>query len=259
MTNRVGFEALELTQCPNCDYSLTGLPEEGVCPECGSRYDQQFVILQGDRYGVISQVTPPLLVAGLTAYLVPSIHRQTLFPFFVGLFLASTVLPVLIQWLSQRSWRDCIVFGEVGIGYFPGGYGSPVEVIVSQLLYMAFFTLCMIMLNGPFITFFVAAMFLWQSASQLRHLFGRKPAAGPGGTPMRVYPWSAVQTITVEVAGSRMHSINVTKPGWFDREWGVINTTVNLSRRGASDLRTLINRWRQGSQALPLGSTGGGD
>ncbi len=33
--------------CPNCAYSLDGLPDTGTCPECGRPYDQSEVILYG--------------------------------------------------------------------------------------------------------------------------------------------------------------------------------------------------------------------
>jgi hypothetical protein len=40
-------DLLRLTQCPRCDYSLQGLPAEGICPECGTRYDQSAIVLRG--------------------------------------------------------------------------------------------------------------------------------------------------------------------------------------------------------------------
>lgn len=40
-------ETLRLTNCRNCGYRLTGLPEEGACPECGKRYGQSVIVLHG--------------------------------------------------------------------------------------------------------------------------------------------------------------------------------------------------------------------
>jgi len=37
--------------CPICGYSLEGLPGEGICPECGNRYDSSELILHGWAHG----------------------------------------------------------------------------------------------------------------------------------------------------------------------------------------------------------------
>ncbi|HZZ43401.1 MAG TPA: hypothetical protein VFE58_10730 [Tepidisphaeraceae bacterium] len=42
---------LRLRICPGCDYSLETLPAEGVCPECGRAYGQEFVVLAGEGRG----------------------------------------------------------------------------------------------------------------------------------------------------------------------------------------------------------------
>ncbi len=38
---------LKTTICPNCGYSLVGLPEGGKCPECGRENDQDEIVLYG--------------------------------------------------------------------------------------------------------------------------------------------------------------------------------------------------------------------
>jgi hypothetical protein len=40
-------DPLRMDRCPDCGYLLTGLPERGVCPECGSAYDEQMIVLYG--------------------------------------------------------------------------------------------------------------------------------------------------------------------------------------------------------------------
>jgi hypothetical protein len=49
-------DALRLETCPSCGYLLQGLPPEGVCPECGQRYDQHEVILQGWARGLHASI-----------------------------------------------------------------------------------------------------------------------------------------------------------------------------------------------------------
>jgi hypothetical protein len=47
---------LALTVCPNCGYSLEGLPERGMCPECGREYAPGEIILYGYGCGTYENV-----------------------------------------------------------------------------------------------------------------------------------------------------------------------------------------------------------
>lgn len=38
-------------ECPECGYALSGLPDAGVCPECGHDYDQSMLVLHGSARG----------------------------------------------------------------------------------------------------------------------------------------------------------------------------------------------------------------
>ena len=44
------IDPLRLEMCPNCGYCLTGLPAEGICPECGKHYAPGQIILYGWGY-----------------------------------------------------------------------------------------------------------------------------------------------------------------------------------------------------------------
>ncbi len=48
-------DPLRLDRCPECGYLLTGLPEQGICPECGSAYDPEMIVLYG--WGAGKQAT----------------------------------------------------------------------------------------------------------------------------------------------------------------------------------------------------------
>ncbi len=44
-------DPLRVDRCPDCGYLLFGLPERGVCPECGCGYDPAMIVLYGWEKG----------------------------------------------------------------------------------------------------------------------------------------------------------------------------------------------------------------
>ncbi len=71
-----------LSKCPQCNYSLTGLPTNHVCPECGLEYDE------------------------LTVCIKPSMSRRH-----VGNLWAGTALAAIVWWWS----RDLLFVGILGV------------------------------------------------------------------------------------------------------------------------------------------------
>lgn len=63
-------DPLRLTLCPGCGYSLTGLGDEGVCPECGRPFDQRTVVLFGWGRGThaTALTATPGVAAALLAF-----------------------------------------------------------------------------------------------------------------------------------------------------------------------------------------------
>ncbi len=78
---------LQLDCCPDCGYSLHGLPDRGMCPECGLEYGPDLIIL----YGKTSQgVSLRAITSGKT--LPPSI---TLVPLVV---LVALLVPIVLSY-----------------------------------------------------------------------------------------------------------------------------------------------------------------
>lgn len=63
-------DPLHLDRCPDCGYLLTGLPEHGVCPECGLAYDREMIVLYGRPAGRLIGMMVP---AGLPVDIMPII------------------------------------------------------------------------------------------------------------------------------------------------------------------------------------------
>jgi hypothetical protein len=44
--------------CSDCGYPLIGSPDQGTCPECGKRYDQNVLILHGAATASPKRISP---------------------------------------------------------------------------------------------------------------------------------------------------------------------------------------------------------
>ncbi|HTL28711.1 MAG TPA: hypothetical protein VL282_05815 [Tepidisphaeraceae bacterium] len=51
--------------CPQCGYSLEGLPDRGNCPECGFEYSTDFIVLYGSGQGGRKTTTSMSVMVGI--------------------------------------------------------------------------------------------------------------------------------------------------------------------------------------------------
>ncbi len=101
---------LKMNQCPKCDYTLEGLPEDYVCPECGLEYhgDTTFVRLSSPSSRWIVLLLGAILFAWGMWQHPPGTGisgRMVILPLLMFLFLAT-----LLRWIARVHRRGNEVF-----------------------------------------------------------------------------------------------------------------------------------------------------
>jgi hypothetical protein len=102
-------------ECPECGYALIGLPDAGVCPECGQDYDQSMLVLHGAARGrfanlgnaagrsVVAQVGWLILCIVNLRPLVGSSWRDPILMLILAFAVGFAVLTVMRRFLADRA------------------------------------------------------------------------------------------------------------------------------------------------------------
>jgi hypothetical protein len=117
-----------LTQCPMCAYSLTGLPENHVCPECGFAYDETMRIWRAVKWFRVLYAGQ--LIIGLGLVLIAATDSRPRWDALVAA--AAGVLCVIIAQQYLRK-QPIVVVGQSAIVVRSAG-DSPHIHRVSRML-----------------------------------------------------------------------------------------------------------------------------
>jgi hypothetical protein len=251
----VDFPRVEF--CPQCDYSLKGLPAKGTCPECGRGYDSEFIILRGtpsmnhetgafSRVAVLANFASSISIAIFLLIVHPPVFHN---PFiltagFCWLFWIG--FTAVGAFTSPQAGRSAVWISPVGIGqqsvFDPGsmqgiisrwaGYLSPLVVVMPMMTFSHIdLILCAVMaVFGVGLHFFVQRV---GRTPSIRLAEGIQPA---------LHGWGIFDRINLKPLGKNRYRLLARHSSWVKRAY-VINIVVEASDTDADALRSLITRW----------------
>lgn len=132
---------ISATKCVVCTYTLTGLPDEGRCPECGNTYGGEEIVLVGSReirtpwqWGRKGMALLSALIGCgfLTLALVALLAWNALFPtvFFGALALAMFTLTLGIWFFGWLAAEDNRLLYLARHGYGAGDVRRGIRAII---------------------------------------------------------------------------------------------------------------------------------
>lgn len=123
-----------LNTCPNCDYSLKGLPAEHYCPECGLKYDSATRVWTQDNRMKSSGLLVGLIIVGITAWSFTRAVSPGNAPIELQFGVLAVWLLVLLRSILLASRSPTVATGPEGVtvrvGWSRGAF-VPYELIVE--------------------------------------------------------------------------------------------------------------------------------
>jgi len=249
-------DLLRLAFCPQCDYSLRGLPEEGICPECSRKYDQTFIILRGKLPGTNSPALIVCIIVGMV--LVPIIlsilHPGAIRDPALLLIVAFGVLPLVVM---LTLWSSGARPGEILVWLSPTGVGqqgsvdpgSPLNAIYRWLMYRSTpvaMLPAIIPLRHDAVLFASMIGFVivfWIGMILIAKYAGKPSMAVPSdGIRPGLFAWRTFNELRLIPLGKNRYRLRARYTSWV-RRWDVINIVIEATDATAVQLRALIAQW----------------
>lgn len=247
---------LRLECCPDCAYSLTGLPAEGICPECGRAYDQRMIVLygwgRGDHVNMGNCSRETLLgyalVAGMIMFVVLLMWNALLAAVVAGL-IGLAALRVPPRWINPYPGLVQVRLRDIGCEQRddlsgPSMWKDVIRVMnwlgwIGLLALVAYSYL--VWDNSVPLIFFAYATF-----RTIGRFYRQRQAAKLAGDPDAhgFVPWSRVDHIAIQPISPTQHRITFRGMSkWFSAPEPV-DADVLLTAIQASELRQRIAAWR---------------
>jgi hypothetical protein len=269
--------------CPNCAYSLAGLPVPGICPECGRPYDQSVLVLHGYGRGTHESIATArrsrmvwivlLSVLGFGAQFANFIfyYRQGLPYLFaaVAVFLAwalfrrtGTDHPGLVQ--VRLSQDGCAQYDDLSgpsalreLVFVYGWVAPAVGIVVLIVLLrandprdgIALFIVCL----GIASAWLVGMLVVSRRTRRELKLVPERAIADVNKAFCRTIPWIKIGTASLTPVGTNAYRLVIAREAPFfsfvtPRHRNAVDAEIQCTSEQVDQIRELIRGWMKVSK-----------
>ena len=263
--------------CPACAYDLTGLSDEGVCPECGAAYDQSVLVLTGHARGELADLTNTagnrfVWRAAFAAALVlayawnSSLWRGQFDPFWIVM---AAWFMITIAIALARRFDAGPKAGKVDVYLGPGGLvqrNADDRAFLAHLGKLHHITLVVGIavsllyswvgrnLGGGVAAVLLVGLPLASLGMTVMLAAGAARADASAAAAQRYaegyWPWTDVPQLTLERVDDAHHRIRAIRPGnWRKPTRVLVDAEVRCTPAKATLVRRLIAQWRAAAGA----------
>jgi len=253
-------ESLKLSHCPRCDYSLQGLPDSGICPECGEAYSQEFIVLRGrplggdEPNGQQSTSLGQMVLLFATTVLAFAAHVDTwIIVFCIAMCLFHLLVNMLVLVCSVRSNEVLAWLCQTGVGQqrfvdadTPSGRFLWYYADVSNSNFIPSYLLSFVAIVVPRQLAFILIVYLILLIPGYLLYLGRRPKLSRPASGIRpaLLPWKSFGLIEIDELGSNSCVFWARKSPRIHHS-DIIKIEFNANHQTASNLYHVIRHWAQ--------------